>query len=59
MAKSSAGSAHASHGCGMINVTLKYGVERAIREEVPEVGDILDTTDHASGRNPYYAPSSK
>lgn len=46
-------------GCGMINVTLKYGVERAIREEVPEVGDILDTTDHASGRNPYYAPSSK
>ena len=46
-------------GCGMINVTLKYGVERAIREEVPGVGEILDTTDHASGRNPYYAPSSK
>jgi Fe-S cluster biogenesis protein NfuA len=46
-------------GCGMINVTLKYGVERTIRDEVPEVGDILDTTDHASGRNPYYAPSSK
>ena len=46
-------------GCGMINVTLKYGVERTIREEVPEVGEILDTTDHAAGRNPYYAPSSK
>lgn len=46
-------------GCGMINVTLKYGVERAIREEVPEVGEILDTTDHAAGRNPYYAPASK
>jgi Fe-S cluster biogenesis protein NfuA len=46
-------------GCGMINVTLKYGVERTIREEVPEVGEILDTTDHASGRNPYYAPTSK
>lgn len=46
-------------GCGMINVTLKYGVERSIREEVPEVGEILDTTDHAAGRNPYYAPSSK
>jgi len=46
-------------GCGMVSVTLKYGVERAIREEVPEVGEILDTTDHASGRNPYYAPSSK
>jgi Fe-S cluster biogenesis protein NfuA len=46
-------------GCGMVSVTLKYGVERAIREEVPEIGEILDTTDHASGRNPYYAPSSK
>jgi Fe-S cluster biogenesis protein NfuA len=46
-------------GCGMVSVTLKYGVERTIREEVPEVGEILDTTDHASGRNPYYTPSSK
>ncbi len=43
-------------GCGMANVTLRYGVERTIREEVPEVGDILDATDHAAGRNPYYAP---
>jgi Fe/S biogenesis protein NfuA len=42
------------HGCGMANVTLKYGVERAIREQVPGVGEILDRTDHASGRNPYY-----
>lgn len=46
-------------GCGMINVTLKYGVERTIREEVPEVGEILDSTDHAAGRNPYYQQSSK
>jgi Fe-S cluster biogenesis protein NfuA len=43
------------HGCGMANVTLKYGVERAIREHIPGVGEILDRTDHASGRNPYYA----
>jgi Fe-S cluster biogenesis protein NfuA len=42
------------HGCGMARVTLKYGVERAIRENVAGVGEILDTTDHASGRNPYY-----
>ena len=28
-------------------------------DEVPEVGAIMDTTDHAAGRNPYYAPSSK
>jgi Fe-S cluster biogenesis protein NfuA len=44
-------------GCGMSHVTLKYGVERLIREHVPEVGEILDTTDHAGGKNPYYEPA--
>lgn len=41
-------------GCGMASVTLKRGVERAIRDAVPEVADILDVTDHAAGTNPYY-----
>ena len=44
-------------GCGMVDVTLKGGIERAIRELVPFVGAIMDTTDHASGHNPYYSPS--
>jgi Fe-S cluster biogenesis protein NfuA len=44
-------------GCGMADVTLKQGVEKSIRQSVPEVGAILDTTDHASGRNPYYSPA--
>ena len=44
-------------GCGMADVTLKQGVEKAIRQQIPEIGAIMDTTDHASGRNPYYAPS--
>ena len=44
-------------GCGMADVTLKQGVERSIREAIPEVGAIMDTTDHASGRNPYYSPA--
>lgn len=44
-------------GCGAADVTLKAGVERLIREEVPEVTEILDVTDHAAGRNPYYSPS--
>jgi Fe-S cluster biogenesis protein NfuA len=46
-------------GCGQANVTLKHGVETAIRAAIPEVGDILDVTDHAAGRNPYYTPSMK
>jgi Fe-S cluster biogenesis protein NfuA len=43
-------------GCGMAHITLKHGIEQAIRARIPEVGEILDTTDHASGSNPYYAP---
>lgn len=44
-------------GCGAADMTLKMGIERLIRENVPQVREILDTTDHASGRNPYYAQS--
>jgi len=44
-------------GCGAADVTLKSGIERLIKEELPEVEEVLDTTDHASGTNPYYAPS--
>lgn len=44
-------------GCGAADVTLKQGIEKAIRELAPRVGEILDTTDHASGRNPYYSPA--
>jgi Fe-S cluster biogenesis protein NfuA len=44
-------------GCGAADVTLKMGVERLIREEVPQVREIMDATDHAGGTNPYYAPS--
>ncbi len=46
-------------GCGMADVTLKYGIETAIRAAVPEVGDVLNVTDHASGRNPYFTPEKK
>ena len=41
-------------GCGMVDVTLKQGVEVLLKEHVPEVKEVLDITDHASGENPYY-----
>ena len=44
-------------GCGAADVTLKQGIERLIKEEIPEVEEVLDTTDHASGENPYYQPT--
>ena len=44
-------------GCGMVNVTLKQGIEVMIREEIPEITQVIDTTDHAGGSNPYYQPA--
>jgi len=41
-------------GCGMASVTLKDGVEVALRKAIPEIGAIYDSTDHADGKNPYY-----
>ena len=46
-------------GCGMATVTLKQGVERILREHLPDIEEVLDVTEHAEGRNPYYAPSTK
>ena len=42
-------------GCAAVDVTLKHGVEAAIRAAVPQVTAIVDATDHAAGTNPYYA----
>jgi Fe/S biogenesis protein NfuA len=41
-------------GCGMVDVTLKQGIEALLRQEIPEIVEVVDTTDHASGTNPYY-----
>ncbi len=43
-------------GCGMANVTLKQGIEVEIKQAVPKITTVLDTTDHAGGSNPYYEP---
>ena len=42
-------------GCAAVDVTLKHGVEAAIRAAVPQVTAIVDATDHAAGANPYYS----
>ncbi|MDG2332975.1 MAG: NifU family protein [Myxococcota bacterium] len=42
-------------GCAMSSATLKHGVETTLRTEIPEITEILDTTDHASGANPFFS----
>ena len=41
-------------GCAVSAMTLRDGIARSIREAIPEITDVIDTTDHASGENPYY-----
>jgi len=41
-------------GCAASAATLRMGIERTLREELPEVGEIVDVTDHTAGANPYY-----
>jgi Fe/S biogenesis protein NfuA len=42
------------HGCAMSALTLRQGIERSIKEAIPEVTDVIDATDHAQGENPFY-----
>ena len=46
-------------GCGMAAVTLSQGIEVAILDMVPEITEVIDVTDHASGANPYYEAAKK
>ena len=41
-------------GCASSNVTLRQGFEVMVRRVAPEIVDLVDTTDHASGTKPFY-----
>jgi Fe/S biogenesis protein NfuA len=41
------------HGCSMVDITLKQGVEKTLLEKVPGLKGVRDATDHASGSAPY------
>ena len=41
-------------GCAVSAMTLREGIARSIKEAIPEVSEVIDSTDHALGENPYY-----
>ena len=41
-------------GCAMSAMTLRQGIESAILSAIPEITEVVDTTDHSLGENPYY-----
>ena len=41
-------------GCGMVDVTLKDGVEKTLLEQIPQLTEVRDVTDHSVKENAYY-----
>ncbi|MFC2972410.1 Fe-S biogenesis protein NfuA [Azotobacter bryophylli] len=41
-------------GCGMVDVTLKEGVEKTLMERIPDLKGVRDVTDHSNRENAYY-----
>jgi Fe/S biogenesis protein NfuA len=41
-------------GCGMVDVTLKEGVEKNLLQQIPELTAVRDVTDHSDSENAYY-----
>ena len=41
-------------GCAASQVTLRQGFDVMVRKVAPEIVDIIDTTDHAAGKQPFY-----
>ena len=41
-------------GCGMVDLTLKNGVEKTLKDNIPEITEIVDSTDHSFKDNAYY-----
>jgi Fe/S biogenesis protein NfuA len=42
-------------GCAVSAMTLRDGIARSIQEAIPEVTEVIDTTDHDAGENPFYS----
>ena len=41
------------HGCGMVETTVREGIERTLKAKIPEITAVRDATDHSTGENPY------
>jgi len=41
-------------GCGMVDVTLKEGIEKTMIARIPEINGVRDVTDHSVTENAYY-----
>ncbi len=42
------------HGCHSVPATMKQGIEVRVKEVYPDIVEVVDTTDHSTGENPYF-----
>ena len=42
-------------GCGMVDLTLKEGVEKTLLSQISQLKEVRDVTDHSNKENAYYA----
>lgn len=42
-------------GCSAVDLTLKEGVEKTLRERIPELRGVRDMTDHSDNSHAYYS----
>ena len=40
-------------GCSSSTATLKQGIQTLVKQNFPEIIEVVDLTDHATGENPY------
>ncbi len=41
------------HGCSSSKATLRNGIETLVKQTFPDILEVIDVTDHATGENPY------
>ena len=41
------------HGCSASTETVKQGIQTLVHKHFPEITEVVDVTDHTSGKDPY------
>ena len=41
-------------GCAASAMTLREGITKMLKDAIPEIGEVIDATDHTAGDNPFY-----
>jgi Fe/S biogenesis protein NfuA len=41
------------HGCSTSSATVKQGIENCVKNGFPSITEVVDLTDHSTGKNPY------